>query len=155
MTERLTLQPAPPIEGPLCSGTMDDKTAILARLPIFAKLETRSLQAIATLARIVSMPAGTVLLREGETAESFYVIVTGTVRVERNGEFVRSMSDGGFLGEIALVEETTHTATVTCATACEFVQLGRHEFGRVMAHFPDVGTRVGAAVARRPHQASG
>lgn len=134
---------------------MDEKTAILARLPIFAKLDARSLEAIATLARMVSMPAGTVLMYEDEATESFYVIVTGTVHVERNGEFVRSMSDGGFLGEIALVEETTHTATVTCTTACEFVQLGRHEFGRVMARFPDVRTRVEAAVARRPHEGSG
>ena len=129
---------------------MDDKTAILARLPIFAKLDARSLEAIGSLARVVSMPAGTVLMSEGEAAEAFYVIVSGTVHVERNGEFVRSMSDGGFLGEIALVEERTHTATVTCATACEFVQLGRHEFGRVMDRFPDVRIRVDAAVARRP-----
>ena len=134
---------------------MDDKTAILARLPIFAKLDARSLQAIASLARIVAMPAGTVLMREDETAESFYVIVTGTVHVERNGEFVKSMSDGGFLGEIALVEETTHTATVTCASACEFVELGRHEFARVMARFPDVRERVEATMDRRPHKSLG
>ncbi len=133
---------------------MDEKIAILARLPIFAKLDARSLEAIASLARIVSMPAGTVLMDEDEPAESFYVIVTGTVRVERNGRFVRSMSDGGFLGEIALVEDTTHTATVTCTTDCQFVQLGRHEFGRVMARFPDVRTRVDVAVARRPHEGS-
>ena len=132
-------------------GTMDDKTAILARLPIFAKLDARSLEAIATLARIVSMPAGAILMYEDEATDSFYVIVTGTVHVERNGEFVRSMSDGGFLGEIAMVQGTTHTATVTCATACEMVQLGRYEFGRIMAKFPDVGTRIEAAVARRPH----
>ncbi len=134
---------------------MDDKTAALARLPIFAKLERHSLEAIATLARMVSMPAGTVLIREGEAADSFYVIVSGTVHVTRNGEFVRSMSDGGFLGEIALLKETTHTATVSCATACEFVQLGRIEFGRVMVRFPDVATRVNAAIARRPHQQTG
>jgi CRP-like cAMP-binding protein len=129
---------------------MDHKTAILARLPIFAKLDARSLEAIGALARIVSMPAGTVLMSEGEAAESFYVIATGTVHVERNGVFVRSMSDGGFLGEIALVEDRTHTATVTCTTACELVELGRHEFGRVLDRFPDVRARVDAAVARRP-----
>jgi CRP-like cAMP-binding protein len=134
---------------------MDEKTAILARLPIFAKLDARSLEAIASLARIVSMPARSVLMDEDEPAESFYVIVSGTVHVERNGAFVRSMSEGGFLGEIALVEDTTHTATVTCTTACEFVQLGGHEFGRVMARFPDVRARVDAAVARRPHEGNG
>jgi CRP-like cAMP-binding protein len=134
---------------------MDEKNAILAWLPIFAKLDAHSLEAIATLARIVSKRAGTVLMHEDEPAESFYVIVTGTVHVERDREFVRSMSDGGFLGEIALVEDTTHTATVTCTTDCEFVELGRHEFGRVMDRFPDVRKRVDAAVVRRPHEDSG
>ncbi len=133
---------------------MDEKTTILARLPIFAKLDARSLEAIASLARIVSMPARSVLMDEDEPADSFYVVVTGTVHVERNGQFVRSMSDGGFLGEIALVEGTTHTATVKCITDCQFVQLGGHEFGRVMARFPDIRTRVDAAVARRPHEAN-
>jgi CRP-like cAMP-binding protein len=134
---------------------MNDKTAILARLPIFASLDARSLEAVATLARIVSKPAGTVLMYEDEPAESFYVIVNGTVHVERDGKFVRSMSDGGFIGEIGLVKDTTHTATVTCTTACELVQLGGHEFGRVMARFPEVGARVDAAVARRPHEGGG
>jgi CRP-like cAMP-binding protein len=130
---------------------MDRKTEILAHLPIFSKLDPRSAEAVATLARVVAAPAGTVLVREGEPAESFYVIVSGTVRVERAGQFLRSMSDGGFLGEIALVEGSERTATVTCATDCELVELGSFEFGRVLARFPDVRARVEAAVARRPH----
>jgi CRP-like cAMP-binding protein len=106
---------------------------------------------VATLAKVVAVPAETVLLREGEPAEHFYVIVDGTVRVERLGRFVRSMSAGGFLGEVALVEGTERTATATCATDCELLEFGSFEFGRVMATFPDVRARVDAAVARRPH----
>jgi CRP-like cAMP-binding protein len=132
-------------------GSMDRKTAILAGLPIFAKLDPRSMDAVATLAKVVSVSTGTLLLREGEPAESFYVIVTGTVHVEQGGRFVRSMSDGGFLGEIALVEDGDRTATATCATDCELLEFGSWEFGRVMATFPDVRARVEAAVARRPH----
>ena len=132
--------------------TMDDKTAILARLPLFAKLDPRSIEAVATLARIVSKPAGTVLLEQGEPARAFYVIVTGTIHIDRDGDFVRSMTDGGFLGEISLMEGTEHTASATCATDCELVELGAHEFGRVMATFPDVRARVEAAAARRPHE---
>lgn len=134
---------------------MAQKTDILARIPIFARLEPRSMEAVAALARVVAMPAGTVLVHEGEPAESFYVIASGTVRIERQGRFVRSMSDGGFLGEIALVETGDRTATATCATDCELVELGSHEFGRVMATFPDVRVRVEAAVARRPHAGDG
>jgi trk system potassium uptake protein TrkA len=132
-------------------GSMDRKTAILAGLPIFAKLDSRSMDAVATLAKVVSVSTGTLLLREGEPAESFYVIVTGTVHVEQGGRFARSMSDGGFLGEIALVEDGDRTATATCATDCELLEFGSWEFGRVMATFPDVRARVEGAVARRPH----
>jgi CRP-like cAMP-binding protein len=133
-------------------AAMDQKTTIVAGLPIFAKLEPRSQQAVATQARVVTLPAGTVLLREGEPAESFYVIVAGTVHVERQGRFVRSMSAGGFLGEVALIEGSDRTATATCATDCELLEFGSFEFGRVMTAFPDVRARVEAAVVRRPRE---
>jgi len=130
---------------------MADKVDLLAHLPLFAALEERSMQAVAALAREVAAPAGTVLMREGEPADSFYLIVSGVVRVERAGAAVRSMSDGGFLGEIALVEQGTRTATATCATDCRLIMLGSFEFERVMATFPEVRARIGAAIKRRPH----
>lgn len=131
---------------------MDRKTELLAALPLFSKLDQRSLEAVATLAREVTAPAGTVLLREGEPADSFFAIVSGTVHVQRAaGGLARSMTTGGFLGEIALVENGPRTATATCFTDCELLELGSFEFGRVMATFPDVRARVEAAVARRPH----
>ena len=133
---------------------MDHKTSIVAATPMFAKLEPRSLEAVATLAKLVSVPAETVLLREGEPAESFYVIVSGTVHIERLGRFVRSIMDGGFIGEVALIEGGERTATATCATPCELLEFGSFEFGRVMATFPDIRARVEAAAARRPHEAT-
>jgi trk system potassium uptake protein len=135
----------------MLAATMDDKTAIVAGLPIFAKLEPRSLQAVATLAKVISAPAGTVLLREGEPGESFYVIVSGTVHIDRGGEFVRSMIHGGFLGEVALIEGSERTATATCMSDCELLEFGSLDFGRITTTFPDVRARVEAAVARRPH----
>jgi trk system potassium uptake protein len=138
----------------MLAGTMDQKTAIVAGVPIFAKLELRSQEAVATQARVVSVPAGTVLLHEGEAAESFYVIVSGTVHVTRLDRFVRSMSAGGFLGEVALIEGSERTATATCETDCELLEFGSVEFGRILATFPDVRARVDAAVDRRPHTAA-
>jgi CRP-like cAMP-binding protein len=135
----------------MLASSMDEKTAIVAAIPMFAKLEPRSLEAVATLAKRIEVPADTVLLREGEPAESFYVIVHGTVQIERLGRFVRSIMDGGFIGEVALIEGSGRTATATSATPCELLEFGSFEFGRVMATFPDVRARVEGAAARRPH----
>jgi CRP-like cAMP-binding protein len=135
----------------MLASSMDEKTAIVAAIPMFAKLEPRSLEAVATLAKRIEVPADTVLLREGEPAESFYVIVHGTVQIERLGRFVRSIMDGGFIGEVALIEGSGRTATATSATPCELLEFGSFEFGRVMATVPDVRARVEGAAARRPH----
>ena len=132
---------------------MDHKTELVASVPLFAKLEPRSLDAVATLAKVLPATEGTVLVREGEPATSFFVVVSGTVHVERDGRFVNSITDGGFLGEIGLIEERERTATATCATDCQLLEFGTYEFGRVVATFPDVKARVEAAAARRPHPA--
>ncbi len=136
-------------------GGMNEKRATLARLPIFARLAPRSMDAVSTLAQLISAPAGTVLVQEGDAADSFFVIAAGTVRIEREGRFIRSMTDGGFLGEIGLIEDRDRTATATCVTDCELVEFGSFEFDRVMATFPDVRVRVEAAAARRPHDTDG
>jgi CRP/FNR family transcriptional regulator len=133
---------------------MDEKVALLRAVPLFAELDDRSLQAIATLAREREAKAGEVLMREGEPGETFLVIVNGTVHVEEAGRDVRSMMAGGFLGEIALLEHGARTATATCVTDCRLVSLGHFEFDRLLATFPDVRTKVLAAIARRAHTAS-
>jgi hypothetical protein len=43
----------------MLAATMDQRTAIVAGLPIFAQLEPRSQEAVATLARVITVPAGT------------------------------------------------------------------------------------------------
>ena len=128
-----------------------DKTDVIAGLVIFANLPARSIQAVAALAVEESAPAGTVLMREGEPAHSFYVIVSGTVHVEREGRFIRSMTRGSFLGEIGLLKGGERSATARCESDCRFIRLDSHEFRRVVDTFPDVRARVEAAVARRPH----
>jgi CRP/FNR family cyclic AMP-dependent transcriptional regulator len=133
----------------MLAGDMSEKIDLLRAVPLFADLDARSLQAIAALTREVDARAGEVLVQEGGPADAFYVIVDGTVRVEREGRFVRSMMAGGFLGEIALVQQGERTATATCVTDCRLLMLQGHEFQRLLETFPAIHRRVSAAVARR------
>ena len=128
---------------------MDDKLEILRGVPLFADLDERSLQAVAVLAREVAFKAGDVLMLEGEPGAEFYVIVEGTVRIERGGRAIRSMTAGGFLGEIALVDRGPRTATATCVSDVRLLEIRGHEFERLMATLPAVDRRVRAAIERR------
>jgi CRP-like cAMP-binding protein len=134
---------------------MDRKLELLRTVPLFADLDVRSLDAVGVLAREIEVPAGHSLMLEGEPGDAFYLIVDGTIHVERSGDIVRSMTAGGFLGEIALLESRARTATATCVTDCRLLVIHRHEFDRLMATLPHIERRIRAAAARRPHGQGG
>lgn len=128
---------------------MTDKLELLRGVPLFADLDDRSLQAVAVLAREQVRKAGEVLMLEGEPGDEFYVIVEGTVRIERGGRTIRSMTPGGFLGEIALVERRPRTATATAVSDVTVLALRQHEFDRLLETMPAVHRRVRSAIERR------
>lgn len=134
---------------------MDRKLELLKTVPLFADLDEQSLDAVGVLAREVEVPADHILMLEGEPGDAFYLIVEGTVRVERAGGVARSMTAGGFLGEIALLEDSPRTATATCVTDCRMIVIHRHEFDRLMSALPHIERRIRAASARRPHGRGG
>ena len=128
---------------------MDEVVAALRGVPLFADLDERALQAIAILAREITTHADEVLILEGEPGDAFYVILDGTVRVEHGDRTVRSMTSGGFLGEIALIAHGVRTATATCVTPCRLLEIKRHEFDRLIETMPEVHRRIRAAIERR------
>jgi len=134
---------------------VEDKLAILRGVPLFADLDERSLQAVAILAHEVAHVAGDVLMVEGETGDAFSVIVDGTVRIEQGDRTVRSLTAGGFLGEIALVEQRPRTATATCVTDVRLLEVRAHEFERLLETLPAVHARICSAILRRERATGG
>jgi CRP-like cAMP-binding protein len=128
---------------------MTDKLELLRGVPLFADLDDRSLQAVAVLAREQTHRAGEVLMLEGEPGDEFYVLVDGTVRIERGGRTIRSLAPGGFLGEIALVERRPRTATATAVSDVTVLALRQHELDRLLETMPAVHRRVRSAIERR------
>ena len=132
---------------------MDDKVAVLRDVPLFADLDDRAIQAVAVLAHEAAFKAGDVLMLEGEPGDAFFVIVEGTVRIERGERPIRSLTAGGYLGEIALYDRRPRTATATCVTDVRTLTIRAHEFQRLMETLPAVDRRVRAAVERRSRTA--
>jgi CRP-like cAMP-binding protein len=103
-------------------------TDLLAGIPMFAPLAPASLEFLARRLATTSTPAGTVLVREGDPSDRFYVIVTGRVEVTLAGQPVRVEGPGEFFGEIGLMRDVPRTATVTAVDDVETVSLTREDF---------------------------
>jgi ATP-binding cassette, subfamily B, bacterial len=127
----------------------DTKADALARCPFFAGLSRKELVEIAKVTEDLEVGEGKVLAREGQSGQEFFVIVDGEVVVTKGGREVRRLSDGDFFGEIALLEDTPRTATVTAATPLRFFVLTRRSFRGLLDRQPEIEEKVRAALEER------
>ncbi len=127
----------------------DQKLELLGRSPFLAGLGRKDLEEVGRLAEEVDLPAGKVLMHQGDLGREFYVIISGTVDIVRDGKHVRSMGPGEFFGDIALVTERPRTATVTVTSDARFLVLGHREFHSLMEQFPSIRLGVLESIANR------
>jgi CRP/FNR family transcriptional regulator, cyclic AMP receptor protein len=127
----------------------DTKVQALKRAPLFEGLSKKELAEIARVTEDLEVPAGKVLCKEGDTGQEFFVIVQGKTEVGRKGKPIAARGDGDFVGEIALLEDTKRTATVTATTPLHVFVLTRQDFRRLVATNPSVERKVMQALVRR------
>jgi CRP/FNR family transcriptional regulator, cyclic AMP receptor protein len=127
----------------------DTKVHALKRAPLFEGLSKKELAEIARVTEDLEVPAGKVLCKEGDTGQEFFVIVKGKIEVSRKGKPIAARGGGDFVGEIALLEDTKRTATVTATTPLHVFVLTRQDFRRLVAANPSVERKVMQALARR------
>ena len=128
---------------------MDQKQRLLSQVPFFAGLKSRDLDAIAHASDEIDAKPGKVLAAQGSAGHEFYVIVEGTVSVERDGEHLRDLGAGDTFGELALVARIPRTATVTCTSPCRLIVLGAREFNALRLDHPEIESGMLRVVAQR------
>jgi CRP/FNR family cyclic AMP-dependent transcriptional regulator len=131
---------------------MDRKLELLRDVPLFSDLSSRDLNELGALVDEVEVPAGKVLCQEGDRGEEFFVIVDGSVRVERGGREVATLGPGQFLGEISLIDEGPRAATATATTGGRLLVIGHREFHSLLDRYPSIETCVLRSLAKRVRQ---
>jgi MFS family permease len=105
----------------------------LQHLGIFAAGTRAALERLAVACTELTVPAGKVIIREGDTADAFYVLLGGEVEVSARGEAkrrrrLRVMGPGSYFGEIGLLAQVPRTATVTALAECHLYRISGTEF---------------------------
>jgi len=100
---------------------------MVAKVPIFAKLEAAGLSSIIALLYSRSFAAGMRIFHIGENADAMYFITSGEVSVETDkGPVV--LGEGDFFGEMALLDHRKREHVVTAITKCRVLVLDRADF---------------------------
>jgi CRP-like cAMP-binding protein len=116
----------------------DPKLDLIESVPMFNGLSRRELEEIALLVDEVEVPAGKVLMRQGEHGNEMFIVAEGRFTVERNGLFLRDVGPGTALGEMSLLAEGPRTATVIAAEPSRILLAGHREFHTLMNEHPRI-----------------
>jgi CRP-like cAMP-binding protein len=136
-----------------------DVAGLIARLPAFADLDDAQRAAVASLARVEQVAAGTTLFRESEPADDLRFVVDGRVslgmRFGGRGEVtVLSLGPGELVGWTALLGRTW-TATARASERSTLVRLPGAALAALCEREHDIGyalmKRLFAAMALRLH----
>ena len=98
---------------------------------------------VRALFRKVQYDFGESIVRQGDPADAFYVLLSGRARVikttARGEEIVlNTLRPGSEFGEAALLSPAPRTATVRCSSIVEALRLGRDDFATLIDEFPEL-----------------
>jgi CRP-like cAMP-binding protein len=124
----------------------------LAGVPLLAGLPDKVRRRLADIGKRRRYAADETILREGESGVAFYVMLSGSARVEQRGERIGQLAAGDFFGELALIEEHARTATVTANEETECLGFTRWEFTALIDEHPEVAVPIMHALIKRLHR---
>jgi CRP-like cAMP-binding protein len=111
-------------ERPATLGDLDTLTALF---PLLASLGGRDRRALVVQLSVANVPAGTSIVRYGETNNYFFFILSGRAVAgrEENGQFcpMSILHAGDFFGEIAALAGVTRTADVIAEQATTLLKV--------------------------------
>jgi putative iron-dependent peroxidase len=127
----------------------DGKLDLLRTVPLFQGLDASQLDRLADLATEIRAADGEVLMRQGDSGDEFFVVASGHVVVEREGQRLARLGPGEFLGEIALIDGRPRTATAIADGDTHLLVLGNSQFETVIEEFPGLGRQIARALVDR------
>ncbi|HTL84949.1 MAG TPA: cyclic nucleotide-binding domain-containing protein [Acidimicrobiia bacterium] len=95
---------------------------------LFSDCSKRELAALDPLCTPLDIPAGRVLMREGDLARDCFIVLEGHAVAERAHTTLGEFTAHAVVGALALVDGSLHTATVTAATPMRILVIDRGAF---------------------------
>ena len=118
-------------------ATMLSTLELIRRVPLFSKLTASQAEAVASAVVKRRFKRGEDIVQQGRKSDSLTIILTGRARVittdDRGREVIlATLQPGAYVGEMSLIDDQPHSATVRADLQTDALILGRQEFARCL-----------------------
>lgn len=129
------------------------RVELIRGIPLFAQADDRFLERLAGEFMERNYAAGETIAEEGEAGKTFVVIESGQVSVTVHGQKVGTLGPGDAFGEMALIDKSARSATVTADTRVHGYQLPVWSFRPLVESHPEMVWALLEALAQRVRDA--
>ncbi len=132
--------------------SIDDDVALLDRIPTFHLLGSASLRMLAIGSEQRDIPRGDFLFREGDDADSGFVVQRGAFRLDNEHGAEVIAGPGTLIGELALVVQMRRPSNALALEYSTVIRIARSLFKRVLESDPEAARRLRDEFASRSSQ---
>ena len=132
---------------------LQDKLAIVKRIPLFASCSEEQLHLVAERSRLVEYKKGEHVYEEGNRAEAFYIVGSGRLHVftlvDGHKQIYTVLHNGDTFGEISLLTGEAHSATVEALNDTLVLQLEKRDFDEILNRIPSLVLYLSRLLSKR------
>jgi len=125
---------------------------LLHTVPIFEGLENDELETLSNYLVPKELPMGGLVCKEGQHANFLCFVTSGQLDVGKKLDDsevnIATIEEGGTMGEMALIDGLTRSATVRAKIASTVLLLRREEFDQILEKHPEIGIKILKGIAR-------
>lgn len=126
-----------------------DSLQSLGQVALFSSCSKKDLERIAKASEEVDVPAGQIIVDQGDAGRDCYVVVSGEATVRRNGRKIASLGPGSVIGELSLLDHGPRTATVLADTDMHLVVIDQRHFASLLEQVPALTRKLLGYLAGR------
>jgi cAMP-dependent protein kinase regulator len=104
----------------------------LQKVPILSNLGEYELSQIADALKTEEVGPDTVIIKQGDSVDTFYILEEGAAKAVRDGATVMQYKDGDFFGELALLHDAPRAASIISTAKTSLLLLERKAFNRLL-----------------------
>jgi len=131
---------------------------IFKNIPLFKALPEKEYQHLQETLTCIDVDAGTILIRENDFGNDFYIILDGTLDVIKSmgvlgDRLLTTLSKGDFIGEMSLLNpDGLRTATVQARTNASLLQISHADFKELLERQPGLAFSITRELSKRLRQ---
>ena len=132
------------------SERMDLIASLLSNFSIFESVDEFNLRDIVSLLKLKKYPKGSIILKKGEPAQNFYIMLSGKAEVfDDSGVCLSRLSKSDVFGEMSLISGDPVGATIKVVESATIVAIEGPDFKEILNKFPSVQMYLARILTKR------